>query len=76
MTIIHQFAAAVGYDLWDRSVCWGKLGIVSAYGDRGARNLMDIVGAPTSAGDIWSGLGLVGTDHGAGSGAAAAGRNN
>ena len=41
-----------------------------------ARNLMDIVGALTSIGYIWSGLGSVGTDHGVKARAAAAGRKN
>ena len=76
LTIIHQFAAAVGDDLWDRGVCWGKLAIVSTYSEQGARNLMEIVGASTSARDMWLVIGLVGTDHGTGAGAAAAGRNN
>ena len=68
--------AAVGDNLWDRSVCWVKLGIVSAYGNQGSRNLMKTVGASTYFGDIWLKIGLVGTDHGAGAGAAAAGRKN
>ena len=46
--------------------------MVSASGERGARNLMKIVGASTSDGDIWSGVGLVGTNHGAGVGAVVA----
>ena len=41
-----------------------------------ARNLMDIVGALTSIGYIWSGLGSVGTDHGVKARAEAAGRKN
>ena len=37
---------------------------------------MEIFVASPSVGDIWSGVGLAGTDHGAGVGAAATGRNN
>ena len=37
---------------------------------------MDIIGASTSAGYIWSELGLDGTGHSAAAGAAAVGRNN
>ena len=73
-TITHQVAALVGDDLWDRGVCWGKSGILLASGERGAHNLMDIIVAPIYAGDIWSGIGLVGTNHGAVGGAAAEGR--
>ena len=61
--------------MWDFGVCWGKLGIVLASSEQGACNLMGIVGALTSVGDIWSGIGLVGTYHGAGAGATAAVRN-
>ena len=39
------------------------LGMYSASGDQGNRNLMEIVGSPTSVGDIWSGLGSNGTNH-------------
>ena len=31
----------------DRNVYWGKSGIDSASGEKGARNLLDIVGDPT-----------------------------
>ena len=65
LKIIHQVTAAVGDNSWDRGVCWGKLGIVSESEERGACNLMDIVGASTSVGDIWLGIGLGGTVHGA-----------
>ena len=43
LTIIHQVAVVFIDNLWDRGVCWGKLGIVSTSGKQGARNLMDIV---------------------------------
>ena len=43
--------------------------------EQGARNLTEIVEAPTSVEDIWFGLGLVGTNHGAGEISAAAGRH-
>ena len=66
---------AVGEDLWDRDVCWGKSGVTSESDDQGDHNLTDIVGAPASVEDIWSGLGLVGTNHGAGAGAAMTGRD-
>ena len=62
--------------MWYRDVCWGILGVALASGKRGARNLTEIVGDPTSVEDIWPGIGLVGTNHGARSGATAAGRNN
>ena len=68
--------AAVGDNLWDRVVCWLKLGIVSAYDNQGYCTLMKTVGASTYFGYIWSGIGLVGTDHGTRAGAAAAGTNN
>ena len=51
-------------------------GIVSASGERGACKLMEIVGTSTCVGDIWSGLGSVGTNTDAGTGAVATGRNN
>ena len=60
----------------DRNVCWEKPGIVLASCERGVPNLMDIVVALTSVGDIWSRLLSGGTNHGAGAGDAAAGRNN
>ena len=67
--------ASVGNNLWERNVGWGKLEISLASGKQGARNLTNIVGYPKSVEDIWSGLGLVGTNHGAGAGNAAAGRD-
>ena len=76
MTIIQQVAAAVGENLWDRIVCWRKLGIVLASVERGARNLTEIVRAPKSVEDIWSGIGLDGTDHSAREGDAAVEREN
>ena len=76
LTIIHQVTAAVGDSFWDQGVCCGKSGTVLASGERGAWNLMEIVVAPPSVWDIWSGLGLVGTDHGTRVGAAAARTNN
>ena len=60
MTIIHQVAVSVGDNLWDRGVCCSKSGIVSAYGDQGACNLMDIVAASTYVGDIFRGSDRVG----------------
>ena len=71
LKIIHRVAAAIGDNLWDRDFCWGKSGIILVYDDQGARKLMEIVVAPMSIEDIWSGIGLVGTDHSSGSGAAA-----
>ena len=76
LTIIHRVAAAVGDNLWDCGVCWGKLGIVLASGEQGDFNLMEIFGAPKYVGKIWSGVGLVGTYHGAGAGDVAAVRKN
>ena len=67
---------SVGDDLWNRGVCWAKLVIVSASGERGVCNVMEIVGALTFVGDIWSRRQLGGTDHGARAGDAAVGRNN
>ena len=63
-------------NLFDCSVCWENPGIVLASGEQGVPNLMDIVVALTSVGDIWSRLLSGGTNHGAGAGDAAAGRNN
>ena len=76
LTVFHQVAAEVGDNSCHRGVCWGKSGIFSASGEQGACNLIEIVGSPTYVGDIWSGIGLVGTDHGAGPGDVAAGRNS
>ena len=76
LTIIYKVTAAVGEDLWYRGVCWGNSVIVSASVKQGSRNLMDFVGALMSVGDIWLGVGSVGTDHGTRAGAAVAGRNN
>ena len=67
---------SVGDNSWERGVCWTKSGIVLAFGKQGFCNLMDIDGASTSVGDIWSRLQSGETDHCAGVGSAAAGRNN
>ena len=67
--------ASVGNNLGKRNVGWGKSDISLASGKQSARNLTNIVGYPKSVEDIWSGLGLVGTNHGAGAGNAAAGRD-
>ena len=61
--------------MWDRDVCWGKWGVTLASDKRGACNLTEIVGALKYIEDIYSGLGSVETDYGAGSGDAAAGRD-
>ena len=76
LTIIHRVTAAVGDHLWDRSVCWVNLGIVSASGEQGAHNLMEVFGSTTSVGYIWSGLGSAGTNHSAGARTTATGRNH
>ena len=75
LTIIHRVVAVVGYNLRDRDVCSGKSGIASAAGKRGAHNLTDIVGSPTSVEDICLGIGSVETDHRAGARATAARRD-
>ena len=75
-TITHQVAALVGDDLWDRGVCWGKSGILLASGERGARNLVDIVGSLMSVGDIWLGIGSGETDHRSRAGTVVMGREN
>ena len=62
--------AEVGDNLWYSNVCWGNLGIDSASGERGAQKLTDIVRVLMSVEDIWSGIGLVGTNHGAAAAAA------
>ena len=67
---------SVGDDSWEHDVCWTKSGIVLAFGKLGFRNLMDIDGASISVGYIWSRLRSGETDHCAGVGSAAAGRNN
>ena len=54
---------SVGDDSWDRGVCWAKLGIVSASGKQGVCNLMEIVRASISVGDIWSILQSGGNNH-------------
>ena len=76
MTIFHQVVAALGDHLYDRGVCWLKSGIDSASRKQVSCNLMEIVGDPTYVEDIWSELVSVGTNHGAGAGATAAGREN
>ena len=70
LTIIHLVAESVEDDLWDWSVCWTKLRIVSASGERGVCNLMDIREALTSIEYIWLRLRSGGTNHSAGAGAA------
>ena len=67
---------SAGDDSWDRGVYWAKLGIVSASGERGVCNLMNIVGDLTSVEDIWSRLQSGGTNHGVRAGATEAGRKN
>ena len=62
-------------NLWDRKVCWEKLGLNLASDKKGDCNLTDILGSPTSVEDIWSGLGSVGTNHGTEAGAAVAGKD-
>ena len=64
----------VGDNLWDRGVCWKKLGTVSASGEQGVLNLTEIGEASTTVGDICPRLRSGGTDHGTGAGAAAVGR--
>ena len=67
--------AVAGDNSWYRNICWGNLGLTLASEEQGPRNLTEIVEAPTSVEDIWFGLGLVGTNHGAGAVSVAAGRN-
>ena len=76
LTVIHRVAVSVGDDSWDCGACWAKLGIVSASGKQGVCNLMEIVGASISVGDIWSILQSGGNNHVAVSVATAAGRMN
>ena len=67
---------SVGDDSWDCVVCWEKSGIVLVFGKRGVCSLMEISGTSTYVRYIWLKLRSGGTNHGAGAGAAAAGRNN
>ena len=67
--------AAVGKDQWDRDICWGKLVVTLASDEQGDSSLMEILVALTYVEYIWSGIGSVGTNHGDGAGAAAAGRD-
>ena len=76
LTIINRVVVSVGDNLWNHSVYWWNLGIVSESGEQGVRNLMDIVGASTSVGYIWLRLWSGGTNHGSWYVAAAAGRKN
>ena len=73
LKVIYRVVAAVGDNSWCRGVCWGKLGIVLASGEWGARYLMGIVGSPTSVGDICLVIVSVGTDHNIRSGSVAEG---
>ena len=57
--------AAVEENLWDCNICWRKLGGTLASDERGACNLTENVGFPTSVEDIWLGITSVETDHGA-----------
>ena len=43
LTIVHLVTVPVGEYLQDRGACLGKSGIVSASGEKGARNLVDII---------------------------------
>ena len=56
LMIVRQVAVLVGEDSWDRGVCWTKSIIVSAFGEHGVLNLMEIREASMSVGDIWSRL--------------------
>ena len=67
--------AEVEKDLWDCDICWGELVVTLASDEQGDISLMDILVALTYVEYIWSGIGSVGTNHGNGAGAAAAGRD-
>ena len=63
--IFQRVEAVVEDNSWDHGVCWENLGGYMASNDRGACDLTETVGSPTSAADIWSGIMLVETDYSA-----------
>ena len=59
LTIFQGVAAAVGENLWDRSVFWGNLVGALASDNEDAQDLTDVVGAPTYVADSWLGIASV-----------------
>ena len=52
LMIFQRVEAVVEDNSWDHGVCWENLGGYMASNDRGACDLTETVGSPTSAADI------------------------
>ena len=75
LTIFQGVVTAFGNNLWDRNVYWVNSGRTLASDYQFACNIKETIRYLTSVEDICSGLALDDTNHDAGAGAAAAGRD-